>query len=538
MKLDPFVEERAALAVAEGRRKLDVILDSRDPEALVRSLPAEDVYFAIQELGLEDAGPLVRLADAEQFRTFVDLDVWEDYELQPRRLLLWLRLARGEDVEAYREKVRALDIEVLELLVRGVVRVVDLEEDEGAENEDFEGTVERTPEGRFLLVYSQDGPEYAAARRLVEELYEEDPFQAGRFLYAIRWEFESELVETALRWRQGRLADLGFPSPEEAASLYARIDPKAALPPPPGVPDQPPGFFLARPDPRSFLDRSVDGMTGERREDVALELVTVLNAALVADRIHPSELEKVEATALAVRGTLSLGLESLAGSDPARGAAILSNTALKRVFQVGFTKTLELRWRAERAAKELPLRMDGAFLPDFPWGEGLSALFLHRPRFAFARGRRRPFGSLEDVSEGERALEAIEEVGRALQDRGLDLQRAREAVLGAWGEAGLARVRWSDLLLTSVARGMAGLEPRFDSLPSERLEEAIRATFDEEGKVRPEAEAAILASLGDGGDPRGFAAGALRRLEEELGPQVVAGVDPRFAAPWIVGSPS
>ncbi|HEY0839136.1 MAG TPA: DUF6178 family protein, partial [Vulgatibacter sp.] len=254
--------ERAALARSRGKRRLDLILDSRDPERLVRSLPAEDLFLAIQDVGLADAGPLVRLASPEQFRIFVDLDVWKEDELDTHELLLWLRLARGEGEEDYQAKIAALDMEVIELLLRSIVHIYDLEE-EGEPGDEIEGTVERTPEGRFMLIYPSEGAEYAAARRMIGDLYAQDPFRAGRLLYAVRWELTSELTETALRWRNARLADLGFPSLEEAVSLYAKVDLHAPLPPPGAPPEEPPGFYLAGLEAGSLLDRAAGLLEGD-----------------------------------------------------------------------------------------------------------------------------------------------------------------------------------------------------------------------------------------------------------------------------------
>lgn len=537
MALDRFPKERHTLAQLEGKRRLDAILDTADPRAFVRSLPAEDLYFTIQEIGHRDAGPLVALASPAQFRTFVDLDAWERYELSLDRLLVWLRLARGEGDESFMEKLRALDVELQELLVRGIVRVVDLEED-GEPDEDFIGPVERTPEGRFLVVYPPEGPDYALAKRLIDELYAEDPFVAGRFLYAIRWELSSELTETALRWRNARLADLGFPSPEEAASLYARVDLSAPLPPPAGVPDEAPGFYLAPRGDRSLFGRALDGLDPERRRSADLELVAVLNAALVADAIPPAELDAVRAAIEAVHATLSLGLERLAGADEARASQVLAETALRRVFQIGFTLALELRWRADRLRRDLPLALErGSFLLEGELGDRLAALLQRRPRYLGEGGRVRAFSSLAEIAETAAALDAAESLGRAFRDAGLEAEPAREAVVAAWGEAGLARVRFSDLFATRLARERLGLEPSWAPLPAERLADAARALFDETGKLLPAARESAAAFGADEALAR-FVSHALARLEEELGQQVASAgpdpLDPRFAAPLLV----
>ncbi|HWV39089.1 MAG TPA: DUF6178 family protein [Vulgatibacter sp.] len=534
--------ERAALARARGRKRLDVILDSRDPERLVRELPAEDLFLAIHDVGLADAAPLVRLATPEQFRTFVDLDAWKADELDTRQVLLWLRLARGDDDQAYRAKLSALDVEVLELLIRSIVRIHDLEED-GEPGDEVEGTVERTPEGRFMLVYPSAGAEYAAARRLIDDLYAEDPFRAARLLYAVRWELPSELTETGLRWRNARLADLGFPSLEEALSLYAKVDLHAPLPPPGAPPEEPPGFFLAALESSSLFDRAAGLLADEKRDELQLHLVGLVNAAMVADRVDPADVDGVREHARMVRDTLSLGLAHLAGDDAAAASAHLAATALKRIFQIGFTRTLELQWRAQRLVHTLPLRLPGAdgFLPEPPDGEALAAVLRRRPRcFGGPEGQAEvwPFATLADLARTSAALDRVEALGKRLAELGLEPARAAAMVTRAWGDAGLTRVRFGELLLTAAARSAAGLPPAFgaEALPAASLATAARAAFGDDGKLAPAFRDDVLASAGPA--IQGEAAAALDRLEAELGPQVIAegadALDPRFAAPWIV----
>ena len=46
---------RAQLAAATGREKLDLLMAGDDPGALIQRLPASDLYFAILDIGAEDA---------------------------------------------------------------------------------------------------------------------------------------------------------------------------------------------------------------------------------------------------------------------------------------------------------------------------------------------------------------------------------------------------------------------------------------------------------------------------------------------------
>jgi hypothetical protein len=415
-------DARAALARARGKRRLDLLLESRNPQALIRALPADELYFTIREVGLADAVPLVQLASASQFRTFVDLDAWGRDGLDTRKVMPWLRAARaGSHLEPraaarWARKLAALDRELLHLVLRTSLRVHDLEAD--PDPEIASDRFLRTPEGKFVVEFLVDGTEYLAVRGVLDDLYADDPFLATRLLSAIRWDLPSELEETALRWRTGRLADLGFPSLEEALSWFARPPrtPAAA----PGAPARPPGFFLATLARGTLLDRAVAALAPDDREAVESQLVAAANAALVADAVDPGDLDAVREAFEGARALVELGLERLSGGDEARAAEVVRETPVKRIFQEGFLRTLELRWRAEKllaAAGE-----KGAPALPSPLGEALTALVSKRPRYfpgleaprdewgtpVAAAHLARPFRSPEDLSRTSSALDEAE----------------------------------------------------------------------------------------------------------------------------------
>ncbi|HEY1086825.1 MAG TPA: DUF6178 family protein, partial [Archangium sp.] len=127
------------------RHRLDAMMEEVDGRALVRSLPAEDVYSTIIDVGLADSTEIVQLATPEQFRAFVDLAAWQRDRIDPLEVLHWLRAARGEDDQDFVQKVRKLDLEVLELLYKKLVIIHDLEEDPDV---DPVGTSMEMPEGK------------------------------------------------------------------------------------------------------------------------------------------------------------------------------------------------------------------------------------------------------------------------------------------------------------------------------------------------------------------------------------------------------
>ena len=78
---------RRRLAELSAKDRLEALLDAPDAMELVQSVPAEDLYAAIAEVGLANSTEIVELASPEQFRTFVDLGAWTKDSLDVDRAI-------------------------------------------------------------------------------------------------------------------------------------------------------------------------------------------------------------------------------------------------------------------------------------------------------------------------------------------------------------------------------------------------------------------------------------------------------------------
>ena len=502
-----------------GKARLALMLDAREPAALVRGLPPDELFFTIREIGLSDASELVRLASARQFRTFLDLACWTGRKIEPRRALPWLRAARAgplDDPRAaarWRAKLRALDHGMLALVLRDALRVHDLDEDPDPylERDSFL----ETPDGHYIVEFLVDGAEYASVRGIVDDLYAEHTLNATRLLSSLRWETTSELEETELRWRTARLADLGYPALEEALSWYARPPPRRASWP--GAPARSPGFWMDRVGAGSLLARAWARLPPEEQGHLELELVTAANAVMVADAIDPGNLQAVRRSVETARAFVEMGLDEEAAHDEARAAEVLGETSVKALFQRGFGRVLGLRFRAEHL-----LGRDEGALPapslDPPLSEAIAALSRRRPAY---------FPGLEAPREtwGTAAAGAFEPRG-FLSER--EVSRTADALALAEKLVALAcrlkivperlegpRPGLVALYLTALANERLGrrFSPRpipAADLPAaaralERIDDPRLAAEGEPGEVlagMAEARAAELAPLRDGAAPR------------------------------------
>ncbi len=71
---------------------MDVILNARQPAALVHSIPETDLYFLVQDIGPEDSMPLLALASNAQWDFMLDMGVWKGDRIEIRSLTRWLNL--------------------------------------------------------------------------------------------------------------------------------------------------------------------------------------------------------------------------------------------------------------------------------------------------------------------------------------------------------------------------------------------------------------------------------------------------------------
>ncbi len=461
LTLAKLEDVRGKLTRASGKRRLDLILDAKDPGALIRALPADELYFTIREIGLADSVELVQLASAEQFKVLLDLDAWRQGRFEPRRALPWLRAARVGALDDARaaarlaRKVKALDPEVALLLFRDALVVHDLKVEEDPQvtsDQTF-----RTADNAYLVEFLVEGSDYVAVRGLIDDLQAEDVFKLSRLLAALSWELPSELEETALRWRTGRLADLGYPSLEEALSWYAR--PPARPAEAPGTPARAPGFFLAPFAEGSLLARAAAGLPADDRLALELQLVGAGNAVMVADGIDPVDLDQVRSAVAGARAMVELGLTALAGADEAKATEALATTPVKRLFQEGFGRVLQRCWRAERLFKGGGAGARRAPLLDAPLGEALTALSSRRPRYwPGLELPRRDWGTpAASVAEGRRFLT---EADLTRTDAALDLCEGLAALALELGLATTAASgdapRLSALYLTALANERLG----------------------------------------------------------------------------------
>ena len=447
---------RKALREARGKQKLDLLLSTDAPQKLIRSLPPEDLYLALLDIGPDDAAEIVSMATPEQFRHFVDMSAWRGGDEGPRttEALRWLRLSRegggNNGRMRFRAQLSGLDVELLALLLRRGMTVYDLGEDLDPQPQN-PALAFYTADRRFLLEFASEA-EFTAMRQLIEALYERDEGAAGRLIEATRWEQSAELEEAARRWRDGRLRDLGVPDFEEAISFYARPASRAA---PEALAAAPQTQALVAPR-QNLLDAALEQLLGDDLEVAEEAVVYAANAALVANRVPLDDPDEVREQLADARAALSLGLELLSSGDPVRAARLLVELPIRQLFQTAMGEAYRLQTRARKVAQAARLpQAQSATLLDEPMESAVQALLKPRPLF-HEPGRRkaRAFASRADLAAADALLDEAEATVALLEALGIP-----PAVLGPKADeagVGAATLKASGAVRALIESQLAG----------------------------------------------------------------------------------
>jgi hypothetical protein len=339
------VEDQVALVCETplpARREVLDLLPT--PEAVIPELPEAELCFTAKAIGLADAAWMLAHATPEQVVACVDLDAWSSEDLVPDRARLgaWMSALAQAGEEALLGAARSLDSELLVLWLKDRIEVWlkpnddDWEPAPGAQSLD----------GQFFFRARKEGDDLADLRMLLDVLFREDYWTYFRMLQGTTWELDTETEDWALRWRTGRLLDLGFPSWEEAMAIYGVL-PEAALAELPAAAPAAEEFSWRLPIwmPRlpvssastHALYRALAGLGDAERRPQLLAFLSLANRVAVADRLPLGDADSIPVAVEKAAELVSRGLEHVAAVRGMAVTDVLRRSTMLRLFRVGFT---------------------------------------------------------------------------------------------------------------------------------------------------------------------------------------------------------
>jgi len=311
------------------------------PESIVPLLPEAELCFTCKQVGVDDAAWLLNYASEDQIIACLDLDAWQGLSPDQNDLDRWLAaLAEAGDPTLVRA-ARSMDTEMLALYLRDHI-AVDLKPSGDNDWQPPEGG--QTLDGQFYYIARRKNDDLAVLIRLLRVLFEHDYWLYFRILQSVEEEQQAELEEWALRWRMGRLEDLGFPSWDRSMQIYGylRSDRLGELPKesrsietsewplPVWITDLP-----SAADHRHSVFRAVAEFDDEERARFFYAFINLANQVAVADQSDLADADTLPGAIEKAARISSLGLEHLSMNNELDLSEVLRRVDLRHLFRVG-----------------------------------------------------------------------------------------------------------------------------------------------------------------------------------------------------------
>ena len=337
-------EQQSAVVCAAPfsiRRQIIDLLPS--PEVVIPQIPEAEFCYTCRSIGPSDASWLLPMATEEQLVACFDLDAWKGLHVDLPRLDEWMAALTSTDDETILRATRALDPEMIVIFLRSHVDVC--LKPSPQDDPDWSPPVgSQTLEGQFYFSARNPKDDLESVLVLLHALFREDYWLYFRVIQAVFEELPTENEEWALRWRTGRLEDLGFPPWDTAMRIYGflRPDRLADLPEEENAldleSDSVPIWISDLPGVREderALFRATRELNADERSAVFYALITLANRVAVADQMELGDPESLPAAIDKASRFASDGLEFIAGEKGLSLADTLRRVSVERLFRVG-----------------------------------------------------------------------------------------------------------------------------------------------------------------------------------------------------------
>jgi len=342
-------EQVALVCRAPARQREEILRLLPHPETVVPALPEVEFCCTARAIGLADAHWLLSLASPEQIIAAVDIDAWQGSEPDLVKLDEWIHaLGRAGDASLLRVAT-TLDTELIYLYLRSRIEV-ELKPADGESNDDWQPRDgAQTLEGQFYYRARSEKDELEILTRMLTLLFSEDYWMYFRLMQAVIHELPSENEEFALRWRNGRLADLGFPPWEEAMAVYGYLPPEARTQLPTAetnaldvapwhLPVAAPSLPVDNEQSEYLLFRAASKLSPEERSTFFYAFLALANHIAVADRLPLGDEETLPNCIAKAAEVASIGLEKLRAAHPLSEENLLRRVPVGHLFRIGINE--------------------------------------------------------------------------------------------------------------------------------------------------------------------------------------------------------
>ncbi len=417
------------------KKRLETVLSRTDAEAVIASLPAQDFFFFVKEVGPDDAAPLLALGQVGQLVHLFDLEWWDKDLIQPAKALQWLQRLATASEEKLLAWLYHVDFELLVVLFQKWIHVVLTPEDTDP-LEATEQLPKHTLDDQFYWETQYLQFEDFLSR-LLNLIFEAHPGFYKELMNHLIWVSEVSMEEDAYRFHRARLEDEAIPDFYDALGIYHDLSPEQIGYDKDIVASQvasaaSPSFAVALLPEKDLLRLALEKIRHAQVIDtLRLELASLANKVIIADRLSLDEPEALRRAVDKVAAYVNLGLDLLGRGNLEKAAKILEEVFLENLFRLAHTRVARMNSRLQQLLQHgwLSRWPTGLKCLENDWMESAELLLQKTPRLvrpassAGSPPREDFFRERRDLSRGKHLLDVISALGPLLE--GLPVQPAQ-----------------------------------------------------------------------------------------------------------------
>ena len=451
--------------------------------------------------------------------------------------------------------VRATEPEVLQLFFLGEIQVHDKDLDVDMLRDDVASI--QSPDFMFWITVAADAPIAEALPGLLKLLWAADMDRMREIFLSCRYELPAQVHETLLRFRRGRLSDMGFTAQDEALGVYTTLNTQRARDEARAcVREEMVGarsrdgevaqeIALHGITAPHMLGEAVAGLSDEERGVFAEALTVLVNKIFMAQTGDLTHTEHLPAAARHTCGLVNLGLSYLADESPQQATRVLVHFWPERLFRVGYSLTFDLARRARRIRARAGVRL-GLSLFGTPTDEALDGVAAARPAYFEGLDDRaqvtwRDFSTLAQLSRIEVLVADADEVLAFFETHlGFSPEVWMKASLGGVSGEERRHIRLQTLFRTGLVQAMLTDAFAFAPLEEDDLAAFLQGAFERDGETitRSPALTALVEGMAPHTTPtlRAWIDDAVDELALALGRVQASDLDPRYARSLVLVS--
>jgi hypothetical protein len=469
----PVRRQAEIFSELDPKERLKLVRCSDRPGALVAALPEEEVFYTIKDSDISDALPLLARTTPSQLSFILDVELWRRDEIDRSRMVVWLRnlLACGESKLI--QLAEHADFELLVLMLGQLISLIPNEEDQPL----AEGLPAIMADD-FFTILARIPSEAENIQLILRVLRSWDRDRFYKLLYGVYGSHGVENEAEAFRWRNSRLAEKGLVEFEEAVEIYGYMEEgesREALDGE-GISARwktaggrmPPAYPVALAPGHNLLHELLTSASGrELQNRLRAEIAFCANRLLVADAESIGDPDSMKRALHRLFRLTNLGLLFLSGGDRARAGEALARLPVRTLFQIGFSRALDLKSEArDIASRWWPRWRESGFgFLGHPDEEVMRGLLMRVPQvYTPEHLGFRDFETMQEVKGTRGALERVRCLAHAAFDRlGIPPPHEAPETLTGVEAVGTEEIDFARLLLTGFVNH--SLDGRFDIRP-------------------------------------------------------------------------